>query len=92
MFEVTYSKIAVKFLKKLPREKQEHILSVVERARIRPENYFERLVGDKSYKLRAGEYRIIADIFRSELKILVVKIGHRKNIYKWLLLINSRTR
>lgn len=82
MFELNYSKSAVKFLKSLSKDKQEHILSVLERARIRPEKYFERLVGDKSYKLRAGNYRIIADIYRNELKILVIKVGHRKNIYK----------
>lgn len=79
---MTYSKSAVKFLKKLSKDKQEHIVSVLERARIRPEKHFERLVGDKSYKLRAGQYRIIADIYKSELRILVIKIGHRKNIYK----------
>ena len=82
MFELTYSKSATKFLKKLSKDKQEHILSVLERARIRPEKHFERLVGDKSYKLRAGQYRIIADIHRNELRILVIKIGHRRNIYK----------
>lgn len=82
MFELTYSKTAVKFLKKLPKEKQEHILSVLERARIRPEAHFERLIGEKAYKLRAGDYRIIADIYKEKLRILVIKIGHRKNIYK----------
>jgi len=82
LFKLSYSKTALKFLKKLPREKQEHILSVLERARIRPEKHFERLVGEKAYKLRAGDYRIIADIYKEELIILVIKIGHRKNIYK----------
>ncbi len=82
MFDLSYSKNAVKFLKKLSKDKQEHILSVIERARIRPEKYFERLVGEKSYKLRAGDYRIIADIYKKELKILVIKVGHRKNIYR----------
>jgi mRNA interferase RelE/StbE len=82
MYELIYSNLATKFLKKLPKKKQEHILSVLERARIRPESHFERLVGEKTYKLRAGEYRIIADIYKEKLCILVIKIGHRKNIYK----------
>ncbi len=81
MYEIVYSNSARKFLKKLPKQNQEHILSVLERARIRPEIHFERLVGDKIYKLRAGKYRIIADIYNKELIILVIKIGHRKNIY-----------
>jgi mRNA interferase RelE/StbE len=82
MYEVFYSKSSVKFLKKLPLRVKEHIISVVERARVRPLSYFERLVGDKCYKLRAGDYKVIADIDGSNIRILVVKIGHRKNIYK----------
>jgi mRNA interferase RelE/StbE len=82
MYEINYSNSARKFLKKLDKEKQKHILSVLERSRIRPESHFERLVGEKAYKLRAGDYRIIADIYSNQLVILVIKIGHRKNIYK----------
>ena len=82
MYEIFYSNSAVKFLKKLPLSTRRHIISVLERARIRPEAHFERLVCDKSFKLRAGDYRIIADIYRDKLVILVIKIGHRKNIYK----------
>lgn len=82
MYDIVYSNSARKSLKKLPKEKQKHIISVLERARIRPESHFERLVGEKVYKLRAGDYRIIADIYNKELVILVIKIGHRKNIYK----------
>jgi len=82
MYEIEYSNRAIKELKKLPKEKQEKILAVLDRARIRPEAYFERLVGEKSYKIRAGDYRIIADLQAKKLHILVIKIGHRKNIYK----------
>jgi mRNA interferase RelE/StbE len=82
MYNLLYAKSAGKFLKKLPKKKQDHILSVLERARIRPEAHFERLVGQKVYKIRAGDYRIIADIDKGKVMILVIKIGHRKNIYK----------
>jgi len=82
MYEIIYSKSAARFIKKLPRVHQKHILSVLERARIRPEAHFERLVGEKAYKLRAGKYRVIADIHKKNLLILVIKVGHRKNIYK----------
>lgn len=82
MYKINYSNSARKFLKKLPKEKQKHILNVLERSKIRPESYFEKLVGEKTYKLRAGEYRILADISNNQLIILVIKIGHRKNIYK----------
>lgn len=82
MYDIIYSKSAAEFLKKLSPKFQKQILSVLDRARIRPESHFERLVGLKSYKIRAGDYRIIADMQNEKLCILVIKIGHRKNIYK----------
>ena len=84
MYEINYSNSAKKLLKKLPKEKQKHILSVLERARIRPESHFERLVGEKTYRVSAGNHRIIADIYNQKMLILVIKIGHRRNIYDGL--------
>jgi mRNA interferase RelE/StbE len=40
-----------------------------------------KLVGDPGYKLRVGDYRVIIDIDNKKLTILVLKAGHRKNIY-----------
>ncbi|WP_275261115.1 type II toxin-antitoxin system RelE family toxin [Nitrosococcus halophilus] len=37
---------------------------------------------DEFWKYRAGDYRIIADIQDSELLILVVRIGNRREVYK----------
>jgi mRNA interferase RelE/StbE len=34
------------------------------------------------YKLREGDYRIVYEILRSENKIAVHLIGHRREIYK----------
>jgi mRNA interferase RelE/StbE len=82
MYNVEFTKAGVKDLEKLPKQVQEQIIAKLERARIRPEHYFERLVGDTSYKLRIGEYRVIADILHGKLVILVIEVGHRGNIYK----------
>ncbi len=81
MYEIYYTKNARKQISKLPKNIQEHILSVIERTRIRPESYFKRMVGEKTYKLRAGKYRIIADMIKDQLVILIIKVGDRKNIY-----------
>ncbi|MEM4258797.1 MAG: type II toxin-antitoxin system RelE/ParE family toxin [Candidatus Thermoplasmatota archaeon] len=40
-----------------------------------------KLVGDPGYKLRVGDYRVILEIEKEKLVILVLIIGHRKNIY-----------
>ena len=82
MYDIQFTKSAQRQFDKLPLDIRERISSVLERARIRPQAYFERLVGDKAYKLRIGDYRVIADIYHDKLLILVIKTGHRKNIYK----------
>ena len=45
----------------------------------------EKLSGaDDLYRIREGEYRIIYTIKDKELLVLVVKIGHRKDVYRGL--------
>lgn len=81
MYEIVFTNKAERELKKLERNLQERIISALERCRLRPEAHFEKLVGINSYRLRVGDYRIIADILKDKIIILVIKIGHRKNIY-----------
>ncbi len=80
-YEIIFSDKALKQFEKLERKLQERIIAVLERIRIRPEAYVTKLVGDPGYKLRVSDYRIIMDIDNKRLKILVLKVGHRKNIY-----------
>jgi len=36
------------------------------------------------YRIRSGDYRIIYEINGSELLIVIVKIGHRREVYRQL--------
>jgi len=81
MFEIKFSDSALKELTKLEKGLQERIIATLERIRIRPESYVKRLVGDTAYRLRVGDYRILMDIQKEELIILVIKIGHRSKVY-----------
>jgi len=42
----------------------------------------EKLTGQQRYRLRQGRYRILYSIQDDELTIWVVKVGHRKDIYR----------
>lgn len=84
MYEIVISEKALKQLKKLEKDIQERIIHALERIRIRPEAYVIKLVGDPAYKLRVGDYRVLLDVDKNKLLILVIKVGHRKNIYKGL--------
>jgi len=80
-YEILFSDKSLKQLKKMERHVLERINAAMERVRIKPEKYVTKLVGDPGYKLRIGDYRIIMDIDSENLQILILKIGHRKNIY-----------
>ena len=81
-YEIIFTDTSLKQFKKLEKNVQERIIKALERIRIRPEVHVKKLVGDPGYRLRVGEYRVIIDIYRDKLVILVIKIAHRKNIYK----------
>lgn len=80
-YEICFSEKALRQLEKLEKNIQRRIIATLERIRIRPETYVTKLVGDPGYKLRVGDYRVIMDIENKKLTILVLKVGHRKNIY-----------
>jgi mRNA interferase RelE/StbE len=81
-YKITFTDTSRKQFRKLEKDVQERIIKALERIRIRPERFVTKLVGDPGYRLRVKDYRVILDIKKSELVILVIKIGHRKNIYK----------
>jgi mRNA interferase RelE/StbE len=42
----------------------------------------EKLTGRERYRVRQGRYRIVYSIQDNELTIWVVKVGHRKDVYR----------
>ena len=42
----------------------------------------EKLTGQERYRLRQGRYRILYSIEDNELTVWVVKISHRKDVYR----------
>jgi len=82
MHEIIFSPKAKKQLNKLEKSIQERIITALERIRVRPEIYLTKLVSIPYYKFRVGNYRIIIDLDNGRLEILIIQIGHRKNVYK----------
>ena len=81
MFKVIFDDKAIEFLEKLDKKNRERIFNKIMVTKEDPFHYFEKLTAKDYYKLRVGNYRVIADINKNEIKILVLLIGHRKNIY-----------
>ena len=82
MYEVIFDEEAIEFLCKSSKELRVRIFSKIRDTKIDPHHFFKKLKGRKDYKLRVGDYRVIADIGDSSEKIIITVIGHRRNIYK----------
>lgn len=81
-YSIIFSDYSLKQLEKLPQDIQKRIISTLKRCRIRPYVHVKKLVGSLYFRLRVGDYRVIMDIFDNELKIHIIELGPRKNIYK----------
>ena len=73
---------ALRELKRLENKEAKRIVEKLKESAKEPNAFFERLVGREEYKLRVGDYRVIANILNKEKKIVVRSLGHRKNVYK----------
>ena len=81
MYELIFAKRAVEELNKLETHIKERIWNKLQQAKESPPRFFEKLVEISGFKLRVGDYRVLADIDQNSKKIHINKIGHRKNIY-----------
>jgi mRNA interferase RelE/StbE len=71
--------------KKLPKDIRKRITASIDAlaADPRPRGSVKMSgIEDDTYRIRVGAYRIIYSIFDDILLVLVVKIGHRKEIYR----------
>lgn len=76
---------AVKELEKIPKKDLQKLTEKIQSLSINPRPHgCEKLSGQEKYRLRKGIYRIVYSIEDGVLIVCVIKIGHRKDIYKKL--------
>ncbi|RME79639.1 MAG: type II toxin-antitoxin system RelE/ParE family toxin [Methanobacteriota archaeon] len=81
-YDVELSEEAESFLFSLDNKEARRIIAKLETAARDPLRYFKRLKGRHEYKLRVGNYRLIAHILHEQKKVVVIAMGHRRNVYK----------
>jgi len=83
MYSVTLSPLAARQLDKLNERQIKPILQAIYGLRENPRPAgVKKLKGRAGYRVRAGSYRIIYSIFDSELRIEMLAIGGRKDVYR----------
>lgn len=83
-YKIEITATAEKSLKKLPKKDLEKVVEAIQVLAISPfPSGCRKLKGEEDvYRVRQGNYRIIYEVIDSKLVVLVLKIGHRKDIYK----------
>ncbi|BDA66331.1 addiction module antitoxin [Calothrix sp. PCC 7716] len=83
-YDVKFSKGASKQFKKLSPELQERIqIKIDELAdNPRPNGVVKLVNGENRYRIRVGDYRVLYIIFDDVLLVTVVKVGHRREVYR----------
>lgn len=82
MYQISISNQATKTLKNLPNYILVQILKKIEDLKSNPRpTHCKKLKDRDAYRIRINNYRVIYNINDNKLLILVIAIGHRKNIY-----------
>ena len=84
MYNIEIKKSALKSLEKIPKSYYISIKNAIYNLSVepRPSGYKKLIDNENLYRIRIGSYRVIYSINDNILIIEVVKIGHRKDIYK----------
>jgi len=83
-YRVEFGPAAARQFKKLIRPVQEVITKRLEELAINPRPPgVKKLQGEENlYRVREGDYRIVYEIQDQALLVIVVKVGHRSDVYK----------
>ena len=80
-YKIQIQRNAQKSLAKITEPFQSKIIDRIFNLQNDPYYNSKKLVGRDAYRIRVGNYRVIYEINNTELIVLVVTIGHRRDIY-----------
>ena len=82
-FKLFFKKSVWKDFRQIPKKDLNKILKKIEELGHEPRPAgCEKLTGAEKFRIRQGKYRIVYSVQDDELTVWVVKIGHRKDIYR----------
>ena len=82
-YEIAIKKSAAKELESIPRKDLQRIIKRIRSLAKDPRPHgSQKLSGQEQYRIRQGDYRIVYDVEDKDKLIDIVKIGHRREIYR----------
>jgi len=82
-YKIYIKPTAAKELEKIPERDVYRIIKKIQNLSSNPRPHgCEKLSSEEKYRVRQGNYRILYSIEDDKLIVLVIKIGHRKDVYR----------
>ncbi len=82
-YEVRFRKSVIKDLDPIPKREVQRIVAAIAALADNPRPPQSRkLSGSEKFRLRFGVYRVLYEIQDEALVVCVVKVGHRKDVYR----------
>jgi len=83
VYRVFFKKSVEKDFEAIPQKELKRILQRIELLHEDPRPPgCEKLTGQERYRVRQGRYRIVYSIQHKQLSVWVVKVNHRKDVYR----------
>ena len=82
-YRIVFRKSVLKDLERIPKKEVRRIVDSIESLAENPRPpRSKKLSGEEKYRLRSGNYRILYSIEDDKLIVCVVKVRHRKDVYR----------
>ena len=83
-YTIETGKRAIKQLSSIPKRDRLKIADRIEQLADDPRPHdAKQLAGANStYRIRSGNYRVLYEVFDKKLRVLIVQIGHRREVYR----------
>lgn len=85
-YTIQFKPLALRQLEKLPRDVQKKLAAKIETLRNDPfPPGFKKMAAiPDAWRVRVGDYRIVYRVHQRALLILVLTVGNRKDVYRYL--------
>ena len=82
-YKIEIKKSATKELSKIPKKVLKKIIQRIQKLSINPRPVDSKKLADQElYRIRQGNYRILYSIEDGVLIVYVIKVGHRREVYR----------
>jgi mRNA interferase RelE/StbE len=84
IYEITFRRSVKNDIKKIPKKDLEKIFLSIENLKSNPipKQTIKLKGSDSMYRIREGDYRIVYEIEFNSVKITIIRVRHRTNVYR----------